>query len=268
MTDRSEIEQYDFNGSDVRVTSIEGQPWFVARDVGAALGMTKQAVSFLVKSLPEHFKGSSSTCTLGGGVQKVTIISYEGVVKMLIRSRKPKAEEFQDWLAFEVVPSIREKGYYFSKPMDEMERIAEVMGAMEATARHMIAQRKQLSEHGVRIDEHGNKIEDHEGRICRIETKEEMKERLLQEAERSNKPPKGRTLRSKVVELVRAYCIANGLDYRVVWGSVYREYRYRYSRDLVARARKGKKPLDVAEDLDAMEDLFSVATHVCKSSLN
>lgn len=69
----------------------EGNPWFVARDVGKVLGFSdSSSVVKFVNKLKDIHKGRISIHT-PGGLQKVSIISEQGLYKMLIQSRKPEA---------------------------------------------------------------------------------------------------------------------------------------------------------------------------------
>jgi hypothetical protein len=88
---------------------VNGDPWFVTIDVGGVLdsGNIRQAV----EKLKSHQKGVHRMDT-PGGPQMMSIISESGLYKLAMRSDKPQAEPFQDWIAEEVVPSIRRTGRY------------------------------------------------------------------------------------------------------------------------------------------------------------
>jgi prophage antirepressor-like protein len=107
----SDLTPYTFpvTGEQVRTVLVDGEPWFVASDVTAILGYAngRDAVS----RLPERMKGVGESDTPGGR-QRVTIISEPGVYRLVMRSNLMAAEQFQDWLAEEVVPSIRRTGSY------------------------------------------------------------------------------------------------------------------------------------------------------------
>jgi hypothetical protein len=76
----------------------------------------------------------------------------------------------------------------------------------------------------------------------------------------ATKEPEERSLRANLNTLVRAYCHANNVSHPTAWGSLYREFRDRYHVDLKIRAANGTcKPLDVAQSLGLLEDLYAVA---------
>lgn len=93
----------------VRTVVVDGTPWFVAADVTAILGIAngRDATS----RLPERMKGVGETDTPGGR-QRMTIISEPGVYRLAMRSNLPAAERFQDWIAEDVLPTIRKTGAY------------------------------------------------------------------------------------------------------------------------------------------------------------
>lgn len=106
---------FNFGSHAVRIILRDGEPWFVASDVASALGYRDAANA--ARNLKDHQRGTHNLSTLGG-VQKVTIITESGLYKLVLRSRKPEAEEFSDWVTGEVLPSIRKTGGY-SKVADQ-----------------------------------------------------------------------------------------------------------------------------------------------------
>ena len=68
------------------------EPWFVAKDVAEVLGYNYPA-----KAIQRHCKGVDETCTpSAGGMQKVKIIPESDVYRLIMRSKMPQAEDFQD----------------------------------------------------------------------------------------------------------------------------------------------------------------------------
>jgi prophage antirepressor-like protein len=94
---------------DLRTIVKDGQPWFVANDVLAAVGLTRTA---LAKLEPTQ-KGVQPMHTLGGR-QSVLLINEAGLYKLIMRSDKPTAMAFQNWIAEVVLPAIRKDGMYVS----------------------------------------------------------------------------------------------------------------------------------------------------------
>ena len=69
---------------------IDGEPWFVARDVCEVLGLEEAHVA--VRSLDDDEKGRCIIPT-PGGTQQMTVISEAGLYSLTIRSRKPSARQ-------------------------------------------------------------------------------------------------------------------------------------------------------------------------------
>ncbi len=110
---------FNFDTHAVRVVLRDGEPWFVASDVCIALGYRDAEKG--TRHLGIHQKSSSSIRT-PGGEQRVTIINESGLYRLVLRSRKPEAEKFSDWVTGEVLPAIRKTGGY-AKPTTDPERI-------------------------------------------------------------------------------------------------------------------------------------------------
>lgn len=106
---KNELMNFNFTGSDIRVVTKNGEPWFVAKDVANVLGISNVADN--IKNYPDKEKDIDSVYTLGGK-QKMATISEAGLYRMIFQSRKPEAERFKDWVFNEVLPSIRKTGHY------------------------------------------------------------------------------------------------------------------------------------------------------------
>ena len=102
----------------VRVVVCEGEPWFVAKDVCECLELTN--TSQTLSHLDDDEKGIISNDT-PGGKQEMSIISEPGLYSLILRSRKPEAKAFKQWIIHEVVPSIRKRGLYATEAV--MDRI-------------------------------------------------------------------------------------------------------------------------------------------------
>ena len=91
------------------MVDVNGEPWFVAKDVCECLdiGNSRDAVA----ALDEDEKGVDSIDT-PGGAQEMSIISEAGLYSLILRSRKPEAKAFKRWITHEVLPAIRKTGGY------------------------------------------------------------------------------------------------------------------------------------------------------------
>lgn len=100
----------------IRVQLINGEPWFVAKDVCEVLGIAnhKDAASRLDDD-ERHGVGITDPI---GRRQTVTAVSESGLYSLIFQSRKPEAKKFRKLVTGEVLPSIRRKGYYGVKKSD------------------------------------------------------------------------------------------------------------------------------------------------------
>ncbi len=95
---------------DVRTVTINGDPWFVGKDVAAALGFTNPRDAISTHVFDED-KGVESIDTLGGK-QKMTVINESGLYALVFGSRLKSAQRFKHWVTSEVLPAIRKTGGY------------------------------------------------------------------------------------------------------------------------------------------------------------
>lgn len=140
----NEIQKFDFKGSSLRTLTDEaGEPWFVAKDVCDILGMSNpsMAVTALDKDEvaqidPKDYLGSENRSN-----QAVNIVSEPGLYKLIMRSRKPEAKEFQRWVTHEVLPSIRKTGGYI--PTSESDSDEDIMARAVLVAQKTIERKNQ-----------------------------------------------------------------------------------------------------------------------------
>lgn len=121
---------------ELRTVEIDGEPWFVGKDVAEALGYSNARKAVLVHVDAED-KGVTKWDTLGG-TQQMTIINESGLYSLILSSKLPSAKEFKHWVTSEVLPSIRKNGAYI--------RNQENMTPAEIVAHGLIAAQKIIEE--------------------------------------------------------------------------------------------------------------------------
>lgn len=114
------LQVFSFKGADVRTVMVDGEPWWVARDVCEVLGLDTTKVA---RSVDDDEKGQHTVPTPGGN-QDVTTVNEAGLYSLILKSRKASAREFKRWLTHEVLPSIRKTGSYSVAPVSELDRLA------------------------------------------------------------------------------------------------------------------------------------------------
>jgi prophage antirepressor-like protein len=93
------------------VVELEGNPWFVAADLYRAIDLPLGSQNYHMTRLASDEKGYDKFATIRG-TQRLRIVSESGMYKIVSRSDRPEAREFQDWIARVVLPSIRKNGGY------------------------------------------------------------------------------------------------------------------------------------------------------------
>jgi prophage antirepressor-like protein len=102
----SSVIPFDFDGAAIRViTDKLGDPWFIARDVADALGYSKPE-----NAVARHCKAATTTPKQGGGF--MTIIPERDLYRLVMKSKLPAAERFEEWVVGQVLPSIRKAGNF------------------------------------------------------------------------------------------------------------------------------------------------------------
>lgn len=109
MNDMKIFENSEFGA--VRVVDVNGEPWFVDRDVASALGYvdTTQAIRMHCEKAND-FRGVEMTAT----ATPMKIIPEEDVYALIFGSRLESAKQFRRWICDEVLPAIRKHGGYLT----------------------------------------------------------------------------------------------------------------------------------------------------------
>ena len=95
----------------VRTMEINGEPWFVGKDVASALGYAKPRNAIATHVDEEDKKDAPIRGDLGG-TQEMTIINESGVYALIFGSKLPNAKKFKHWVTSEILPAIRKTGTY------------------------------------------------------------------------------------------------------------------------------------------------------------
>ena len=123
----SSVIPFQFDHFDIRVLLLDGQPWFIAKDVAVVLRYQNTS-----KAIRDHCKYAKSLNLLDGTNRslytnqqlnldyKTKLIPESDVYRLILRSKLPSAERFQDWVTEEVLPTIRQTGAYHSPTADPL----------------------------------------------------------------------------------------------------------------------------------------------------
>lgn len=107
----TEIQTFSFNNSSLRTLTDEaGDPWFVLKDCMSILSLGNPTET--VKMFDDDEFNTTEVIDSIGRRQQSYIISESGFYRLVMKSRKPEAKEFQRWVTHEVLPTIRKTGGY------------------------------------------------------------------------------------------------------------------------------------------------------------
>jgi prophage antirepressor-like protein len=121
-----------------------GEPLLAATDVARSLGYTNPQ-----KAIRDHCKGVNETFTpTESGVQGMKFIPESDVYRLIMRSKLPTAEKFQDWACEEVFPALRKTGGYMVARADETpeQLMARALKVAEDTLRRTEDEKQRLIE--------------------------------------------------------------------------------------------------------------------------
>ncbi len=96
----------------IRTVEINGEPWFIGKDIAEALGHTNPQ-----RAIRDHVDGEDKGVTemvTPGGKQNMPIINESGLYALIMSSKLPSAKKFKHWVTAEVLPSIRKHGGYIA----------------------------------------------------------------------------------------------------------------------------------------------------------
>ncbi|WP_337520801.1 Bro-N domain-containing protein [Mitsuokella jalaludinii] len=126
----------------VRTTVVDGEPWFVGKDIALALGYinTKDALS---RHVDADDKGGARITT-PSGEQEMTIINESGLYSLVLSSKLPTAKKFKRWVTSEVLPTIRKTGGYSMKQKAQAEQDKTREMRAEAMLRNSISKQAKM----------------------------------------------------------------------------------------------------------------------------
>ncbi|MCL5779597.1 MAG: Bro-N domain-containing protein [Firmicutes bacterium] len=140
---------FNYQGRQVRTILIDGEPWWVAKDVCDVLeiGDTRQAV----ERLDDDERYLIPVTDNLGRQQESWVVSEPGLYSLILGSRKPEAKSFKRWITHEVIPAIRTTGMYAAPMALEDLIIMQAKSVKELKARVSQIEERTIAAHH-RID--------------------------------------------------------------------------------------------------------------------
>ena len=130
---------------EIRTVKINGEPWFVGKDVAEALGYVK-ARNAIAKHVDDEDKKDAPIQGDLGGTQNMTIINESGMYSLILSSKLEGAKRFKRWVTSEILPSIRKTGAYATDSAAAEYKARELrIKEMNAQARLINAETRRLT---------------------------------------------------------------------------------------------------------------------------
>ncbi len=130
--DPSNLSMFTYGEARVRVTVMNDEPWFVAKDVCDVL--QHRSPSQAVSRLDEDEKGITTMIT-PGGPQQMGVVSESGLYSLILTSRKPEAKTFKRWVTHSVLPQIRRTGHNVPQQLNLPQNYVEALEALVESER-------------------------------------------------------------------------------------------------------------------------------------
>ncbi|HDG5469374.1 TPA: ORF6C domain-containing protein [Staphylococcus aureus] len=124
------LQTFNFEELPVRTLEVDGEPYFIGKDVADILGYANGRDA-LSKHVDAEDKLTSQIATAGQN-RNVTIINESGLYSLIFSSKLENAKRFKRWVTSEVLPTLRKTGAY-QVPSDPMQALRLMFEATEQT---------------------------------------------------------------------------------------------------------------------------------------
>lgn len=131
---------------EIRTVEIDGEPWFVGKDIAERLGYSNasKAVMVHVDEEDKRLEMLPISDSQNGNVVKTALINESGLYSLVLSSKLPTAKQFKRWVTSEVIPSIRKHGGYIAGQQE--------LSDAELMAKALLVANRQIEERQKRIE--------------------------------------------------------------------------------------------------------------------
>lgn len=141
----NEVQLFNFENHEVRSLLINGEPWFIGKDVADILGYSN-VNDALKKHVDKEDKCKRDEIAIRdtiGRNQKPVLINESGLYSLVLSSKLPSAKKFKRWVTSEVLPALRKTGQYQVKELSGQELMAKALIEAQSV---LAAKDKQIEE--------------------------------------------------------------------------------------------------------------------------
>ena len=235
----------------VRTANINGNAWFVGKDIANILGYSNTQ-----KAIRDHVDDEdklTERIVLSGQNREIIVINESGLYSLVLSSKLPTAKKFKRWVTSEILPTIRKTGGYVNN--DDMFINTYLPFADETT--------KMLFKNTLNVINNQNKlISEQKNEIVR-------KSNVIQGFADDTPNPTKRKILNEVVRY--------GGNYQERWNVLYKEFKATYGIDVSRRFKnygekderpKMKNKLDFVEKkLNMLNELYGIAVKLYESDI-
>jgi anti-repressor protein len=144
------IQVFEYQNSKVRTVDVDGEAWFVLKDVCGVLDIADHKV--VARRLDEDEVCQTPLTDSMGRQQSTTIINESGLYHVILRSDKPEAAPFRRWVTNDVLPAIRKTGSYNAPQLTRSQLLATALIAAHEELEEKDKQIAELTPKGVFAD--------------------------------------------------------------------------------------------------------------------
>lgn len=108
----NEIIPFDGQFGKVRAMNLNGEPWFVGKDVADCLGYA--AARNAIATHVDNEDKLTHQISASGQNREMTMVNESGLISLVLGSKLPAAKKFKHWITSEVVPSVLKHGAYMT----------------------------------------------------------------------------------------------------------------------------------------------------------
>jgi len=239
---------FNFGERPIEVHTVNGEPWWVAKDVCEVLGIKQPTRA--TEGLDDDEKGVTTIHTPGGR-QQVLTVNEAGLYSLILRSRKPEAKAFKRWITHDVLPAIRRTGGYVPEAQTAaLTQAIEVLSSV-VSAQTALAQR---------VEQLGAQVEQLMAGKPAVEKSPEPPAQPAQKALGLPHGAEKRTVAGLCRQLASKVREASHLAFPNVWNLAYDRYDARHGGNIRAECREARygSIIQYIEDYGDIEALHAI----------
>ena len=131
----------------IRTCTVEGETFFVGKDVASALGYINDSKA-IRDHVDEEDKRLGVQFVTPKGNRQATVINESGLYSLILSSKLDSARRFKRWVTSEVLPAIRKNGRYeLESKAKELQQQNRVLESKNILLEEITAQQKPLTDY-------------------------------------------------------------------------------------------------------------------------